>query len=428
MQRDRKDERGEKLLQGETQRKDGRYEYKYRDRDGTRKSVYADTLKQLRIREYEICMKEGAKLLHDMSGVTLNDQFELWIPTKSNLRENTLQTYIVTYESYVKNGIGKRILNEITTTDLKVYYNSLLVNYRLSTSTIDHIQNIVFQVFQMAKESGGILSNPAERALKNMKRSYSKHTSIRKGMTQAQAVSFLNFLYENPKWRRWYSVFCVMLNTGLRVGELCGLRWKDVDMEKQYVDVNHSILYFKKGAEKSCNHICDVKTPESARIIPFDENTKKALKMEKKYQIENGIICKDVIDGETDFVFLNRFGKVFVQSQLNRALKRIVCDYNETQIRSKEDITLPHLTCHQLRHTFANVLCEKRVHPKVTQRLMGHSDIQSTMDIYTSVDNDVLFELYKEQINGKNEYFNKDTDCKKWKAGKGGGCAGSLEE
>ncbi|MDD6657505.1 MAG: integrase DNA-binding domain-containing protein [Lachnospiraceae bacterium] len=54
MQRDRKDERGEKLLQGETQRKDGRYEYKYRDRDGTRKSVYADTLKQLRIREWVI--------------------------------------------------------------------------------------------------------------------------------------------------------------------------------------------------------------------------------------------------------------------------------------------------------------------------------------------------------------------------------------
>lgn len=81
---------------------------------------------------------------------------------------------------------------------------------------------------------------------------------------------------------------------------------------------------------------------------------------------------------------------------------------------------MPNLTCHQLRHTFANVLCEKGVQPKIAQRLLGHADIQTTMDIYTSVDNDVLYELYKEQINGENKFTRKnkdeddDTDYKYW--------------
>ena len=184
MAKERKDARGEKLLKGESQRSDGRYEYKYQDLTGKRKRIYADTLNQLRIWEYEVFMKEGAKLICDLSGVTLNDQFEMWLPTKVNLRANTLQGYEVIYNAYVRNGIGKRNINEITTSDLKVYYNSLVVNNRLSMSTIDHIQNIVFQVFQMAKENGGILNNPAERAIKNMKRNHSKHSSTRKGMTQ----------------------------------------------------------------------------------------------------------------------------------------------------------------------------------------------------------------------------------------------------
>ena len=92
----------------------------------------------------------------------------------------------------------------------------------------------------------------------------------------------------------------------------------------------------------------------------------------------------------TGFIFCNRFNEIYTPESINRELKRIIENHNATEeVRAvkerREAVLLPHFTCHHLRHTFCTRLCEADVHIKVIQTIMGHKDIQTTMDIYAEV-------------------------------------------
>ena len=114
---------------------------------------------------------------------------------------------------------------------------------------------------------------------------------------------------------------------------------------------------------------------------------------------EKGIKCIQEIDGYTDFVFLNRNGKIFGQESINRELSRIVEEYNFSATEYDKDAqVLPHLTCHSLRHTYATILCERNVNIKVMQLLLGHKDISTTMDIYTRISSDFVFKEYMNKM------------------------------
>lgn len=136
------------------------------------------------------------------------------------------------------------------------------------------------------------------------------------------------------------------------------------------------------------------------------DSVRDAFLEEKKYQEEMKITCKSVIDGYTDFIFVNRFGKVQHQGTLNKALKRIMRDCND-EILEKADkgecTLLPKFSCHTLRHTFATRLCESGVNMKVIQDVQGHADICTTMNIYTDATN----ELKQKEITTFGEYLNK---------------------
>ena len=112
-----------------------------------------------------------------------------------------------------------------------------------------------------------------------------------------------------------------------------------------------------------------------------------ALQEVKEYQYLNDIVCNVEIDGYTDFVFLNRFGNVFIEYNLDRALSRIIDAYNESIIATdkKDAVILPRFTCHVLRHTFCSRFCENETNIKVIQSIMGHVDIQTTMNIYAEI-------------------------------------------
>ena len=99
------------------------------------------------------------------------------------------------------------------------------------------------------------------------------------------------------------------------------------------------------------------------------------------------MVCEYEIDGISDFVFLNRFGQPQNPQSVNRAIKRISVAYNEAELEKaekakREPQLLPPFSCHNLRHTFCTRLCEKETNLKVIQSVMGHKDIQTTMDIY----------------------------------------------
>jgi integrase len=178
-----------------------------------------------------------------------------------------------------------------------------------------------------------------------------------------------------------------MVGTGMRMGEVSGLRWCDIDMEKSEINVTHALVYYDHGKEKGCSYgINTPKTDAGNRIIPMLPMVKEAFIETKRMQEEAEISCNVSIDGYTDFIFVNRFGDVQHHSALNKALKRIIRDCNDDILLKSNgrepSILLPPFSCHTLRHSFAIRLCEAGVNIKLVQAILGHVDISTTIEIY----------------------------------------------
>ena len=133
--------------------------------------------------------------------------------------------------------------------------------------------------------------------------------------------------------------------------------------------------------------------------------------MERDYQREFQVQSQAIIDGYRDFIFVNRFGGVQHQGTLNKAIRRITRECNEEQLKKegKNPVLLPRFSCHSLRHTFTTRLIENNVNLKVIQDVLGHKDIETTLNIYADVtdklrkkefdDLDKKLNLMKEEIN-----------------------------
>lgn len=213
-----------------------------------------------------------------------------------------------------------------------------------------------------------------------------------------------------PTSKYWYPVFAVMIGTGLRVGEVTGLRWCDIDLEEGIIDVNHMLVYYDhrtEGSKRGCYfNVNTTKTPAGRRKVPMLGFVKEAFLMEKERQELLDLHCEATVDGYTDFIFINRFGQPQHQATLNKAIRRIIRDCNDEQLLKDEnaEVLLPHFSCHSLRHTFTTRMCEAGVNVKVIQDTLGHKDISTTLNIYT----DVTKELRKSEFEGLDSYFKNE--------------------
>lgn len=213
-------------------------------------------------------------------------------------------------------------------------------------------------------------------------------------LTIEQQNAFVHFLQSNPKYQHWSTLFAVLLGTGCRVAEFVGLRWCDVDFDRNVISINHNLIYRKHLDGKCYLSITTPKTKAGCRMIPMLPDVRKALLDERKRQAEFGIKCQTVVDGYTDFIFLNRFNETYHPPVINRAIKRISMEYNRMEMdkaeaEKREPVLLPPFSCHNLRHTFCTRLCENEPNIKVIQDIMGHADIQTTMNIYTDVQKEI---------------------------------------
>ena len=115
----------------------------------------------------------------------------------------------------------------------------------LKVNTIDGVHTVLHQVLTVAVEENYIRLNIADNTLKELKQSHNIETSRRSALTAAEQDLFISYLRrENTKYHHWYPVFEVMVETGMRVGEITGLRWEDVDFDANLISVNHTLVYY----------------------------------------------------------------------------------------------------------------------------------------------------------------------------------------
>lgn len=403
----RKDSKGRVLKENESERKQGGYQYRWRTTDGKRHTIYALTLDELRKKEVEIQRDKSDGIRTDAQNVTVNDIYDMWVLLKKGLKNNTFMNYQYMYNQFVRHGFGELKVTKLRKTDIRRFYNRLLDDQGLKVATIDNLHTVLHQVLDLAVEDEYLRTNPSDNALKELKQSRNLFTEKRKALTVAEQQLFLSFLRNSKMYYHWYPVFATMLGSGLRVGEVTGLRWKDVDLEERTISVNHTLVYYSREGNGQGLYfgINTPKTRAGQRIIPMMASVKEALLIERENQRLSGITSKAVVDGYEDFIFVNRFGNVQNQGTLNKAIRRITRDCNQEIIEKangKEAVVLlPRFSCHSLRHTFTTRLCEANVNVKVIQDALGHSDVSTTLQIYADVTKDLKkreFEVFEDFI------------------------------
>ena len=385
----RKDLRGRSLRKGEVQRSsDKRYMYTYTDPMGRRKFIYANDLAELREKEAKLMKDQLDGLdLYVAGKASVNDTFDRYMSTKYNLRESTKSSYLYTYDHYVRDTFGKKRIADIKYSDVLQFYYYLLNEVKISLGTLDTVHCLLHPTFQLAVRDEIIRNNPTDGVMKEISRESGKNRGIRHALTVEQQRAFMEYIANHPIYYHWWPMFTVLLGTGCRIGEALGLRWQDLDYDKRTININHSLSYYQKPeSNKSVLRISKPKTEAGIRTIPMLDIVKDAFEMLYEEQLENGF-NESEIDGMSGFIFCNRFGTVPNPQTVNHTIKRIANSYNADEVvRAKKErrdpIILPNFSCHHLRHTFCTRLCENETNLKVIQSIMGHRNIETTMDIY----------------------------------------------
>lgn len=419
MAKERRDSKNRILHNGEYQRSDGKYEYKYKDNQGKRHSVYSwklvstDIAPQdpdgvsLREQEKEIIqsMMDGINIFRAQR-TTLNAIFEVYIENRY-LKASTKSNYKYMYNKYVKDKIGYRNISSIRYSDIKSFYNDLIKNGDLQIGTMILIDNILHPTFNVAVRDCYIRLNPTAGVLTEIKRSSGWNSKRRCALTVEQQDAFVNYMSENDKYRRWVPLLTVMLGTGCRVSEATGLTWSDVDFDDNIIRIDHGLIYKALEDGKTRFMITTPKTKNSIREIPMFNEVREALIEEHERQQREGPV-KSVVDGYSGFIFGNNNNNVVSRESVNYVIKKICQEYNleEKELAAAESripMLLPDFTAHHLRHTFCTRMCENtsdRNTLNTIKEIMGHANISITLDVYTDLTTKKKKEAFAE-LQGK---------------------------
>lgn len=396
----RKDSKGRVLRNGETQRTDGKYMFRYTDYDGSRKTIYSWRLiesdkdpagKQSKgsLRELEKIISkdlEDGIRTSDGDKTSVNKLFESFLELRTDLKPTTRSNYVCLYNKHVRDDIGKRPLGSVKHSDVYKYYQSLLNDRELKTATVQVINSILCQMFNIAVQDDMIRKSPAEGVISELIKRAGNDKSKRHALTIGQQSTLIDYIYGDPKYKSYGTLFTVLIGTGMRIGEALGLTWDDVDFKNNIISVNHSINYKPTDSSGYEYHVTSTKTAAGNRKIPMFQDVRKALLAEKRKR-KNPKNEPFVVDGYKGFVFLNSSGKVFTPAFVFDVIQNIVTDCNRTEAfkaerENRKPELIPKISAHIFRHTFCTRLCENETNIKVVQDIMGHKNIRTTMDVY----------------------------------------------
>lgn len=326
-------------------------------------------------------MQDATKLLHTLSvtmiqtpqyfkeTITLGEWLDNWLETymRATLKQSTYISYLGYARNHFKPALGNVILKEITPRMLQQFYNYKLMQENLSPKTIINLNLYLHKALSQAVAEGLILTNPA--ASLNLKRGQKPQIQI---LTRDEQVLLLRASYEHR-----YGVFIrLVLATGLRLGELLGLRWSDIDFSSQMLHVRQTLNRLSRydcddNDEQRTQMVFQTpKSQNSIRSIPLLPAILQDLLVWKNVQHEDLRQAGNLYIG-SDIIVTNPLGS-YIEPRTFR-------DYYEQILQLAG---LPHFTFHALRHTFATRAMEQGMDAKTLSVLLGHYSVAFTLDTY----------------------------------------------
>lgn len=350
-------------------RRDGRWCAAYFDENFKRHYVYGKTQAEVKQKLKE---KKNEKPVKEQQTRTLQGWVaEFLVSYKRNeVKITTYEGYMRIYRKHIMDSqVGKMVLDKVTTEMLQKYYNDKL-NAGYNSKTVRAISIVINSAFNMAVKLRILSENP------------NRYTSIPKKKKYEAAVlsaEEVRRIVSEAKGEELYPIVVTTVYTGMRKGEVMGLKWENVDFQERRIYIKNSLCKIEgdqtdeKGHRHARYEILEPKTEKSIRLIPMLDEVYEALMMQKTRQDSDKQEYQGVYVDQ-GFVFADRTGNHLPQRSFMEKYHAFLQIYGITDIRF-----------HDLRHTFATLLIESDISMKVVQELLGHSTITTSMDIYAHV-------------------------------------------
>ena len=389
----RKDSRNRALYKGESERKaEGRYMYRYTDaKTGKQKSIYAKDLPELRAKEkaLEHDLENNVRTDGNAKKLTVNDFFERYLDIKE-ISDSTKVNYRSAWENHVRDSIGQYKVVQVVPSDIKKLYSDLS-KQGLARSSIKHIHNLLHPVLEMAVDDEIINRNP----VKSVWSDYGREAEEKKALTLTQQRRLMQFLKSDSMYKCYCPMLTIMLGTGVRCGELVGLTWDDVDLEKKEIKIRRTLVYKDYGDGLKL-HVSTPKTKSGVRTIPMSDSVYNAFTEQKEL---NTLLGRDrnefEVEGLRNFVFITRNSRPLLMNSVNKILTNIVKAINAQE----PEEPFPPVSAHTMRHTFCTRMAENGMDIKVLQHIMGHANINITMQVYNHIADSSRIEKELARIN-----------------------------
>ncbi len=376
----RRDKKNRVLRRGESQRPDGKYQFKY-SIDGIPHFVYSWRLEPTdkmpegkkptpSLREMEKAIGRDIEQMLDPTcrNMTVMELVERYLSTKTGVKPSTKQNYGTIKNLLAKEEFSRKRIKEVKTSDAKLFLIKMQSDGKRH-STIKSVRGVLRPAFQMAVDDDLLVKNPFGFELAGV---VVNDSVTREAITKDQMRKFLKFVHDDNVYCKYYEAVYILFHTGMRISEFCGLTIKDIDFEHNVVNIDHQL-------QRMSNMeliIEPTKTRAGTRKLPITEDVammfRAIIEDRPKPKIEK------MVGGYSGFLYLDKNDLPEVALHWEHRFRHMVNRYNEIY-----RVQMPKITSHVCRHTYCSNMAKAGMNPKTLQYLMGHSDIGVTMNTYT---------------------------------------------
>ena len=387
MSEKRRDNRNRILHEGEYQRADGRYRFRYIDEDGKEKNVYSwrldknDPMPKGKKRELSLREKEKQieadlfdHIVTNGGNYTVLELVEKYVSLKTGVRHNTVAGYKTVINVLKKEAFGKQRIDKVRLSDAKAWLIKLQQVDGRGYSSIHSIRGVLRPAFQMAMDDDLIRKNPFGFELASV---IVNDSVTREAITRKQERELLKFIKEDAHFSRYYDAIYILFHTGLRISEFRGLTVSEIEFDEMRIKVDHQL----QRTSQMKYVIEEPKTESGTRYVPMTEEVAECFR--RIIASREAPKVEPMVDGYIRFLCLDKNDMPKVALHWEKYLEHIVEKYNKIY-----RIQMPKVTPHVCRHTFCSNMAKSGMNPKTLQYIMGHSDISVTLNVYTHVNFD----------------------------------------
>ena len=324
------------------------------------------TRKEAKLAADEIEKKISSPTFLDNENITFGEVYDRWIVNyKLTVKESSFYTVELQYKSKILPILGNKKINQITTIEcqdlINYWYSIPLKNYKA-------IFNLITRIFKYAKQLKIVTDDPTSSVIiPKASRQFNNLEHSRNYYTRDELKTFLEYAEKHEK-HKIYVLFRLLAFSGMRKSEALALTWNDIDFEKAQITINKTIILVSKVK------VTTPKTKSSNRTVFIDKKTVSILRewrlSQKKELLQKGFNALS----PNQLVFPDKNNHYIIPTTISKMMNRV-----------SEGSNLHHITVHGLRHTYATLAAQGGMSVKQLQAQLGHSKVEITLDVYTSI-------------------------------------------